>query len=241
MPRAVDKSVNSIFARPEFYDEKQREEFTQKKIQDEILEDAVPPLPTRQVELDYLKQLEQEFRNDRWLHLRFRKMQAGPLRRPYKQTRALKQKARTQYVMNFFIGAVLGSPIAIWVGRSLRYSSTGVPKTYYPINYHRFPDVNPDKFATRYFRIGFFVTLFICGNLSASLLTPTFDRDEYYSRPDFKPSAPMVEESDDIKKAKKEMMFTEYGIKDPEDKKRGILYRLFRPNSANYTIHPVTK
>lgn len=188
-----------------------------------------------------MKELEQEFRDDRWLHTRFRKLQAGPLRRPYKQTRALKQKARTQYVMNFFIGAVLGSPIAIWVGRRLRYTSTGVPKSYYPVNFHRFPDVNPDKFATRYFRIGFLTTLFIFGNLSASLLTPSYDRDEYYSRPDFKPSAPMVEDSDDMKKAKKELMQAEYGIKEDTNKKRSILYRLFRPNSANYTIHENTK
>ena len=205
MPRAIDTSYHEVLSRPAFYDENQREEYLQKRIMKEILEPAVPPLPTRQQELDYMKTLEQEFREDRWLHSRFRKLQPGPLRRPYVKTRKLKQKYRIEYCFNFLLGATLFTPLGIFIGRRLRVTRNGVSKIYFPVNYHRFPNVNPDVYASRYFRIGFYGCLFIGGNLFASYLTPDPFKDEYYSRPDFKPSTPMVEDSEEIKKAKKEL------------------------------------
>jgi hypothetical protein len=235
MPRAMDSSYNQILTKPSFYDEQQREEYLQKKIMDEILEPSIPPLPTRQMELDYMNTLESEFKSDRWLHTRFRKMQAGPFRRPYKQTRALKQRYRRDYALNFFLGALIISPFAILFGRRMRHTSSGVPAYYFPRNWHRFPNLNPDHYAKNYFRVGFFASLFLGGNILASSMTPIYDKDEYYSRPDFKPSQPMVEDSDDIKKAKKEMMEIEYGMKG-EEKKKSLLYRLFRPNEADYNV-----
>jgi len=205
MPRSVDTSYHELLSRPDFYDENQREEYMQKQIMDEILEPKIPPLPNRQQELDYIKGLEQEFREDRWLHSRFRKLQAGPLRRPYIKTRALKQRYRMEYITHFALGAFLFTPLAIFIGRRCRITRNGIAKIYFPVNYHRFPNVNPDVYASRYFRIGFYATLFIGGNLFASILTPDPFKDEYYSRSDFKPSAPMVEDTDEIKKAKKEL------------------------------------
>jgi len=204
MPRSVDTSYHEVLSRPDFYDSKQKEEYLQKQIIDEILEPRTPPLPNRQQELDYMKELEREFRKDRWFHIRFRKLGAGPLRRPYNKTRQLKQKQRTEYIINFLIGSFLFTPLGIFVGRRLRRTQSGVPKIYFPKNWHRFPNVNPDVYATRYFKAGL-LTIFIGGNLFSSYFTPDFFKDEYYSRSDFKPSAPMVEDTDEIKKAKKEL------------------------------------
>lgn len=231
----MDSSYNQILSKPTFYDEQQREEYLQKQIMDEILEPAIPPLPTRQMELDYMQELEGEFRSDRWLHSRFRKLQAGPFRRPYKQTRALKQKHRREYCINFLFGAVVISPLAILIGRRMRWTSTGVPAYYFPRSWHRFPNLNPDHYAQNYFRLGFYTMIFIGGNISASFLTPRYDKDEYYSRPDFKPSTPMVEDTEDIKKAKRELYEKEYGVRDHEKGKR-LLYRLFRPKQADYNV-----
>jgi len=205
MPRSVDTSYNEVLSRPDFYDENQREEYLQKRIMDNILEPVIPPLPNRQQELDYMKGLEKEFRQDRWIHTRFRKLAAGPLRRPYIKTRQLKQKQRVEYAINFLMGSIFFAPLGIFIGRRLRNTQSGVPKIHYPKNYHRFPNVNADVYAARYFRIGLYMTIIIGGNLFASYITPDLFKDENYSRSDFKPSAPMVEDTDDMKKAKTEL------------------------------------
>mmetsp|Transcript_15475 Transcript_15475/g.17195 ORF Transcript_15475/g.17195 Transcript_15475/m.17195 type:complete len:80 (+) Transcript_15475:585-824(+) len=46
----------------------------------------------------------------------------------------------------------------------------------------------------------------------------------------------MVEDSEETKKANRELEEKEYGIKNPDLKKRSLMYRLFRPNQADYNI-----
>lgn len=237
MPRVIDTSVNEILSRPEYYNEAQREEYIEKQILDEVLEPAIPPLPTRQMELDYLEQLEKEFRQDRWLHRRWRKLQAGPLRRPYKVSKELVDNERHIYLLNFFIGAVLISPLAIFLGRRNRLTSGGIPKVYFPRNYNRFPNVNPDNHGHKYFYSAFFATLTVGGLSTGWLFTKDRMKDDYYSRPDLKPSTPMVEDTDDIKKAKAELLKAEYGYEAQPMFKKTAFYRLFRPNSADYSLH----
>jgi hypothetical protein len=236
MPRVNDLSYHELLSRPTFFNEEQREEYVQKRIEDTVLEPAIPPLPTRQQELDYLEELENEFRNDRWLHTKWRKLQAGPLRRPYKKTRELAQGTRLVMVFNFLIGAMVVCPAAVFVGRFMRVTPGGVTKIYLPKNYHRFPNVNPDAHARNYFHLGFFGTCFAGGLLSVILLTPDLRRDEYFSRPDFKPSTPMVEDTPDVKKAKEELYLAEYNQETTPIFKKTSFYRLFRPNAADYCI-----
>lgn len=205
MPRVIDTSYNEILSRPSYYDENQKEEYLQKRIMGEILEDATPPLPNRQQELDYLQELEEEFRADRWLHLRYRKLQAGPLRRPYKNARQLKKLGYIDYATTFLIGGLLFAPLGIFVGRRLRTTTMGVPKAYFPRNYNRLPYNDPDGMANRYFRIGLYGTTILAGFFIAGYWTPDHFKDEYFSRPDLKPSAPMVEDDEHIAKAKKEL------------------------------------
>lgn len=211
MPRINDMSYHSIFSRPEFYSKDQREEYIQKRIDRTILEDKVPPIPTRQQELDYLEFLEKDLRNDRWLHSRFRKLQAGPLRIPYKQSRTLLTENRIVGCINFLIGALLISPLAVWVGRASRRTIGGVPRVYSPRNYHNFPNVNPDHYARIRFRMGFLAVLFVGGYSFATFWTPNVFKDEYYTRPDLKPFAPMVEDNPTMKQAKEDFYNQLYG------------------------------
>lgn len=240
MPRINDMSYHQVLRRPEFYNDEQREEHIQKRIDDAIYEKAIPPLPTRQQELDYLEELEKDFRSDPWLHNRFRKLQAGPFRIPYKKTRELVEQQRMVKLLNFLLGAILVSPLAIGVGRRLRVTSGGVPRVYFPKNWHMFPNVQPDHNCRNRFRLGFYGTMFLGGYLTMIFWTPDVWKDEYFSRPDFKPTTPMVEDTPDIQKAKDEFYSSVYQ-REYTDKKRKILrqtpfYRLFRPNYADYNV-----
>jgi len=205
MPRQFERSYNLIFREPDYFDEKQREKFLQRRILHEITEPALPPTPTRQMELDYAEQLEQELRGDKWLHFRFRKLHAGPLRHPYKKIVELKRKNKINWWINFTIGFVATTPFAIWVGRTNRSTSGGVARVYYPRVGTTFPNISPDIFASRYFLVGFFATACLGGYITSTLLANDIMRDDYYSRPDLKPTASMVEDTDSIKKAKEEL------------------------------------
>ncbi|CAI2377283.1 unnamed protein product [Moneuplotes crassus] len=236
MPRVVDTSYHEILSRPDYYDDAQKEEYLQKRIMDEILEDKTPPLPNREQELDYLKELEDEFRNDRWLNLRFRKLQAGPLRRPYKNAKELKKLQYLDYVTLFIAGSIMFLPLGIVVGRRMRYTQSGVPKVYFAKHLYRLPYNDPDGMAKNYFRLGLFATTSIAGLFLAGYFCPDHFKDEHFSRPDLKPSAPMVEDDEDTKRAKKQLFAHEYFVQDEEFNRRGFLYRIFRPNSADYNI-----
>jgi hypothetical protein len=240
MPRIVDTGYNAVLSKPNYYNDEQKSEFLNKRIQDVIFENKVPPIPTRQQELDYIENLENDFRSDKWLHLRFRKMQAGPLRSPYKRTRVLLQEYRINYFFNFCIGSLVSAPLAIWMGRRNRTTSGGVPVVYHPKNYHNFPNINPDHTARWRFRIGFYGTLIMAGWVFAEVMTVRPFKDEYYSRPDFKPDTPMVEDTEDIAEAKKQFYSTVYGDGAAEKRKNiyhnSPLYRLFRPSQAEYKI-----
>lgn len=240
MPKVFDSSYNSKFAKPNFYNDDQKEEYTERRLQDELFEKEIPPLPTRQMELDYLEQLEKEFKSDPWFHFRFRRIQAGPLRKPYQRYQEITGQKRAAYILNFMIAAAAISPFAIAVGRRLRYSNGGVPMFYHAKNYHNFPNVHPDHAATWRFRKGFYGILFIFGSAYAFKYTKDNRLDEYYSRPDLKPDAIMVEDSEDFADAKKDFYShthrADIRARNWEIIKNSPFYRLLRPNHAEYKI-----
>ena len=51
---------------------------------DYILEAAVPELPDRETELEYMQWLQDDIRSDPWVALHFKKLMAGPKRIPHK-------------------------------------------------------------------------------------------------------------------------------------------------------------
>lgn len=240
MPRIVDTGYHNYLSQPNYYSKEQQDEYLEKRIEDTILENRIPPIPTRQMELDYLDKLEKDFRSDSWFSVRWRKLQAGPLRAPYKRTRELVNEFRFAYAQHFALGVIFALPFAVYVGRRLRKTSGGIPKVYMPKNYHQFPNVNPDYSSRWKFRKGFYTTIIASGFFFGSWLTPRPFQDEYYSRPDFKPDTPMVEDTEEIKKAKEELYSSiyakEWNQKRQAHFKNGPIYRLFRPNQAEYKI-----
>jgi len=56
---------------------------------DYILEAAVPELPDRETELEYMQWLQDDIRSDPWVAQHFKKLMAGPKRVPYKNNTEL--------------------------------------------------------------------------------------------------------------------------------------------------------
>lgn len=56
---------------------------------DYILEAAVPELPDRETELEYMQWLQDDIRSDPWVALHFKKLMAGPKRVPHKNSTEL--------------------------------------------------------------------------------------------------------------------------------------------------------
>ena len=51
---------------------------------DEVLIEKLPPVPTPEMEVEYIDWLREDFKSDPWVTLRFRKFMAGPKRIPWK-------------------------------------------------------------------------------------------------------------------------------------------------------------
>lgn len=240
MPKVIDTSYNQDLSSPNFYSEAQRKEYVNKRIEDVIFEKQVPPLPTRQQELNYIDNLETEFRNQPWLRRRYRKLQAGPLRKPYERSKILMKEYRFNYITNFAIGALLSSPLAIWWGRNNRRTAGGIPVVYYAKNYHNFPNVNPDHVSRWRFRLGYFGVMFLVGVVFAEKMTVRPFDDEYFTKPDMKPDTPMVEDTPEEARAKEQYYAKHYGYAQSQKTRRifknSAMYRLFRPNQADYEI-----
>jgi len=94
---------------------------------DYILEAAVPDLPDRETELEYMQWLQDDIRADPWVGQHFKKLMAGPKRVPYKNNTELSKQYRVQYMFYFATGALICWPLAMWVGNKAQTSRGGVP------------------------------------------------------------------------------------------------------------------
>ena len=56
---------------------------------DEVLELKAPPVPTPEMEVEYIDWLKEDFKSDPWLTYRFRKYMAGPKRIGWKNKREI--------------------------------------------------------------------------------------------------------------------------------------------------------
>jgi len=91
--------------------------------------DEIPPLPTRQQELDYLKYLEKSISTDPWFVLRTKKYMASPWRLYWKKNIEMRKEYRKTFFKNFLISVVLSYPLVIYLSNRRQFTSTGVPKT----------------------------------------------------------------------------------------------------------------
>jgi hypothetical protein len=162
-------------------------------VKEYVFEETIPPLPSREDELQYLHWLEKEFRSDPWITHRFRKYMAGPKRIPFKNHRELQKEYVITYLLNGSLGILLGWPLAVFVGKKMQSTSSGVPRV--PLNrfVHDFPNLDPTHYSRKLFRMGFFSTITLSFFMVGSYLTSDEAlRNEWQNRPDFKPYPAMV-------------------------------------------------
>jgi len=76
-------------------------------------ESAIPPEPTREQEISYLKYLEKSFSKDPWVTIHPKMYQASPYRLWYKNVFAYKKEYRKTFMKNFVLTDVLAWPIII--------------------------------------------------------------------------------------------------------------------------------
>lgn len=86
-------------------------------LKDYVFEEATPPLPSREEEIEYLDKLEKEFGQDPWLTINLRKTMNGPKRIPFKNINELRKEYYFTYALNGSLGIILGWPLAVWVGK----------------------------------------------------------------------------------------------------------------------------
>ena len=91
--------------------------------------DEIPPLPTREQELEYMSFLEKSISKDPWFSIRAKKYMANPWRLYYKK----KIEQRKEYYKTFFknsiLSFVISSPLIIYLANRYRYEPSGVPTT----------------------------------------------------------------------------------------------------------------
>jgi hypothetical protein len=182
--------------------------------------------------------LENEFRSDPWVTHRFRKYMAGPKRWPWKNVREMKNTYQGQFGTNFLIGFLLMWPVSVFLANRHKTLSSGVPSVPYNRLVHDFVNLDPAYHARRLFRTRFFAYSAFGGICFAYYFTGRYPiRNEWYSRPDYKPFPAMVPQ-DSLSPSDQVIMETYYSKyrqeKKKADKRNSTWYRVLFPNDALY-------
>jgi hypothetical protein len=78
-----------------------------------MTEDAVPPEPNREEELQYLNWLEKSFSEDPFITLHPKRYSAGPFRLYYKYRVQLKKEYKKTFLKNFLLSLGITWPLII--------------------------------------------------------------------------------------------------------------------------------
>lgn len=78
-----------------------------------VSEDAIPPEPTREEEISYLKYLTESFASDPWFTIHPKIYQASPHRLWYKNMVEYKYQYRKNFLKNFIGSCLISSPLVI--------------------------------------------------------------------------------------------------------------------------------
>lgn len=91
MSSTFDNSYHHVYKKPNFDDEMDRKMWQLNREADEVLEVRAPPVPTQEMENEYMDWLQDDFKSDPWVTYRFRKYTANPKRIPWKNQRRIKR------------------------------------------------------------------------------------------------------------------------------------------------------
>ena len=171
MPSQFDTTYQSWLSDPKY--DTVEDQIRQQKIREAeyIFEEAVPPLPSRETELEYMDWLAKDIRSDPILSNRKVKYMAGPKRVPWKNLREQREKVNGEWWSNFAFAAFLSWPLAMWIGGKFRQNTTGVNVYAKPNHCHLHPDVSFGGQTKRVFLRWSGLTILGCGFVYAQLMT----------------------------------------------------------------------
>ena len=195
MPSQIDNTYHYEFSKPTY--DTVEDQIRQQRIREAeyILEPAVPALPSREDELEYMNWLQEDIKSDPWLTLRYKKFMANPKRVPFKNMLTLKQEYRREFYYNFAFGALLGWPLAVLVGKRAQTYQGGVAVVPYQRWVHDFPNVHPMRTTWRFFRRWSLATCALSGYTFARYMgNESTMANQWYTRPDLKQKAAMVKD-----------------------------------------------
>ena len=202
-----------------------------------IFEEVVPPVPDREMELEYLGFLQNSFKNDPWITYRFRKYIAGPKRIPWTNCRELVIRKRRTFACNMILGGLLFYPVSCAIGRRMKYSQGGVPAVVMPRFVHDFPNVTALQQSKILFRKWSILASLTFGFLFAKYRDePNGLSNSWYNRPDFKPYPAMVKKEGIAKENEEFLYQTVYPWRYAKNWKQTALYRFFLPEHADWTL-----
>ena len=227
-----------MFRKPTFDDEIDKTVYQATKEADEVLEVRPAPVPTKQMETEYMDFLQADMKSDPWVTYRFRKYTANPKRIPWKNQRKLKRQYQFTFATNWAIGSILAWPVAAMFGRSMKTTAGGVPMIRLNRVVHDFPHSEPGLVARKTFRYYSFMASAALGYMFARYFTDVKGKanNEWFSRPDLKPYAAMVKVPGDESALHSSMRESQYVGAGESEGKRSPLYRFFMARDADYTI-----
>lgn len=117
MPSTFDTTYHNVFRKPVFDDDGDKKMWQAQREADEVFEMKTAPVPTQEMENEYMDWLQEDFKSDPWLTYRFRKYTANPKRIPWKNTRQIKRQYQFTFGVNWVVGSLLSWPIAAMIGR----------------------------------------------------------------------------------------------------------------------------
>lgn len=194
MPSTFDTTYHNVFRKPSFDDETGKKLYQLSKEADEVLEVKPAPVPTAEMEVEYIDWLQKDFQSDPWVTYRFRKFTANPKRIPWKNTRNLKRQYTFTFCVNWVVASFAVWPVAAAIGRRWKVTRGGVPVVPLNRHVHDFPNIDPGRVARLNFRFYSVIPAIALGYMIARQVTDYTVRssNHWYSRPDLKPFPAMV-------------------------------------------------
>jgi len=189
-------------------------------------------------QLIYFYRLQEDLKKDPWITVRPRKYTAGPRRIPFKRIKELKDRMRTEFLINWILGCAIFWPVGVLVGRRAKISSTGVPVV--PMNRYvtQYPNTEPMFAAWKRFRKFSYFTTLTLGAVFAWYRTDLSLLDNnLYNRPDLKPKPAMVKEYYDYEDVHLQQIAQQIDRVEPaSEAKKGLLRRFFRPTTSDFNV-----
>ena len=127
MPSQFDSTYHKRFAKPNYDSEEDKKIYQLRREADEVLELKPPPLPTPEMEVEYIDWLKEDLKTDPFVTPRFRKYAAGPKRIGWKNKREIIYQYKTTFAAHWLLGSALCWPLGVLVGRRMKHYSGGVP------------------------------------------------------------------------------------------------------------------